>query len=132
MSGDQCQITGGVMVHACAEKDKLSPPRQLNGGCIEGTAPDSNLIDLHLPVTAHSHGPASAKRDTRRGSRVVGPSIKLIYGMIEHVCRRRWYRAFAVATTRIYESIRTLATFLSPSIHFRQSTSTMSRQSISA
>jgi len=48
--GGKCQITHGLGIRVCG--DKIScPPRQLNGGCIE-TAPDSNLIGLHLPRTA--------------------------------------------------------------------------------
>jgi len=49
------------LAHTCAEMISLT------AGAQRGTAPDSNLIGLHLPPTAT--GRPSAKRDTTRGSR---------------------------------------------------------------
>jgi len=58
-------------MRVCEDKIRCHP-RQLNGGCIE-IAPDSHLVGLHLflPRTATAECEA---RDTRRGSRAVGPS----------------------------------------------------------
>ena len=70
MSGDQCQITGGVLAHACAEKDKLSPPRQLNGGCIEGYSP-GHLFTTTLRPIAHGHGPVESEARYKEGSSAV-------------------------------------------------------------
>jgi len=66
-------------IRVCGAKISC-PPWQLNGGCAD-TAPDSNLIGLHLPPTAT--GRPSAKRDTRRGSRAIGRSTNNnVYGAV--------------------------------------------------
>jgi len=58
----------------CLCGDKVScPPRQLNGGCIEGYCPGQ--YHDRPTLAAHSQGPASVKRETRTGSMAEGPSV---------------------------------------------------------